>query len=693
MPARHHFAMIIVAFRAAFLMLCCNAVYAAAGPAVLHQSDMQRLIRVQASEMLGCTRLLNADGQVGCSVDKTEAVLLALDTPDQPLSNAATVVLSALHLNAFLLNTKSNATLQQLIIGILVDPTDIPQQDSPAAKFPLAAYAPYSQPSFAWNPPGTGLALEEFTFPILLLDNKTAPQAADKAAYNAQHGYKGALHNAHLEALMSASGNASTCIKQQTCQPLGGHSIWAAAPPLPPTANSSSSQLPIIMLLAPVDSDSLFRSATVGADSAMGSLITLLAVADILGNNTAAVATYSKRLVLTALMGEPWGFMGSKRLLWEMHNDADTTTGLNLDVIEQVLEIGQVGRAGLPDEQQFSFYAHSQQAPAFGDPTTLLEALQQASQQTTEVKVDVQPAAASNPGIPPSSLSSFLRVKPSLPGVVLAEHQGPFTNPFYQSRFDTVDNIQSASLAAAAVVLARALHGLAAGRGTPQLKVDGVAVQATVTQLIDCLLRDTPGLQCLMGQRFLGSQNADTAEHYISVLRTLTKDSQEPLAGVKSSLELFIWNFLALSLSHALASDTVAEAACDFSKNQCRAGAVCAEYVPGQESGHCVKATVKFVPAYSTRMECKDCDASNSFQWQESRAAAGWEQLHGWPPDPMWTESNWPPGQPSLQIFQKESKAAATAALAAGVIAALGSLCALLGPQMMYNYLQQGTMS
>ena len=63
---------------------------------------------------------------------------------------------------------------------------DIPQQDSPAAKFPLAAYAPYLQPSFAWNPSGTGLALEEFTLPIMLLDNNTAPQAADKAAYNAQ---------------------------------------------------------------------------------------------------------------------------------------------------------------------------------------------------------------------------------------------------------------------------------------------------------------------------------------------------------------------------------------------------------------------------------------------------------------------------------------------------------------------------
>lgn len=29
-----------------------------------------------------------------------------------------------------------------------------------------------------------------------------------------------------------------------------------------------------------------------------------------------------------------------------------------------------------------------------------------------------------------------------------------------------------------------------------------------------------------------------------------------------------------------------------------------------------------------------------------------WEELYDWPPDPMWTESNWPSGQPTLQLFQ-----------------------------------------
>ena len=51
--------------------------------------------------------------------------------------------------------------------------------------------------------------------------------------------------------------------RSRPANPGGGHSIWAAAPPLPPTADSSPSQLLTIMLLAPVDSDSLFGSAAV----------------------------------------------------------------------------------------------------------------------------------------------------------------------------------------------------------------------------------------------------------------------------------------------------------------------------------------------------------------------------------------------------------------------------------------------
>ncbi len=53
----------------------------------------------------------------------------------------------------------------------------------------------------------------------------------------------------------------------------------------------------------------------------------------------------------------------------------------------QVLEIGQVGRAGSVSGQNYSFFAHSQKAPAFGDATAVLHALQQASQQTLDLQV------------------------------------------------------------------------------------------------------------------------------------------------------------------------------------------------------------------------------------------------------------------------------------------------------------------
>ena len=41
------------------------------------------------------------------------------------------------------------------------------------------------------------------------------------------------------------------------------------------------------------------------------------------------------------------------------------------------------------------------------------------------------------------------------------------------------------------------------------------------------------------------------------------------------------------------------------------------------------------------------------FQWGMSNASEGWEAAHGWPPDPEWTESNWPAGGvPEYRLYQ-----------------------------------------
>lgn len=99
---------------------------------------------------------------------------------------------------------------------------------------------------------------------------------------------------------------------------------------------------------------------------------------------------------------------------------------------------------------------------------------------TAQVALQAQvfPAVDTNPGIPPASLSSWLRLKPSIKGVVLAEHRAAFTNPFYQSHLDTAEEVQTGSLVAAAVLVAKALHSLAAGPDTPALQASPLYVYA-----------------------------------------------------------------------------------------------------------------------------------------------------------------------------------------------------------------------
>jgi hypothetical protein len=79
------------------------------------------------------------------------------------------------------------------------------------------------------------------------------------------------------------------------------------------------------------------------------------------------------------------------------------------------------------------------------------------------LQVDVLPASESNPGIPPSSLMSFLRVKPSIQGLVLAEFNEGFINPYFGSRFDNGSTINADGMASVAAVLAAAVHRLAGG--------------------------------------------------------------------------------------------------------------------------------------------------------------------------------------------------------------------------------------
>lgn len=54
-----------------------------------------------------------------------------------------------------------------------------------------------------------------------------------------------------------------------------------------------------------------------------------------------AASSYNKRLVFLALAGEPWGYMGSRRLLYEAADGSNNTAGLDLSLIEKVSAVLQ----------------------------------------------------------------------------------------------------------------------------------------------------------------------------------------------------------------------------------------------------------------------------------------------------------------------------------------------------------------
>lgn len=67
----------------------------------------------------------------------------------------------------------------------------------------------------------------------------------------------------------------------------------------------------------------------------MSGLVALLVSMELLGSKIAQ-ASMSRRVAFAALAGEPWGFMGSKQLLWQLHQGSDSLDGLQLSSIDQV---------------------------------------------------------------------------------------------------------------------------------------------------------------------------------------------------------------------------------------------------------------------------------------------------------------------------------------------------------------------
>ncbi|CAA0814554.1 Nicastrin [Striga hermonthica] len=574
-----------------------------------------------------CVRLLNLSGEIGCSNPGRGNVVAPVVRfkNAKELTEPASVLVSPDEFESLLSRLLSDSNFARNVAGILVESGTHVQNSlkgfSPDAKFPQAEFAPYRNNNFEWNPAGSGIMWKAYNFPIFLLSQNSTSTLQEAALKNEKNkkSYTKVVSEFDLVMQTTKSGthDSDTCLKEGTCLPLGGYSVWSALPPI-----KTSSQLngkPIVLVMTSMDSASFFRDKSLGAESPISGLIASLAVVDAL-SHLDGLGELNKQLVFVVLTGETWGYLGSRRIFLEFDQQSDSVKGLNLENIETVLEIGSVGKS-YPQGIK-TFFAHTAGTTSAVNGT--LNALQHAKDSLASESIMVKAASTSNPGVPPSSLMTFLRKKPLISGLVLEDFDSAFSNEFYHSHFDDLSNINSSSITAAASLVARTLFILAGGENPSA--INNIKINSSlVDELISCLLNCDPGLSCELVKHYISPSTA-CPSHYVGVI--LGKPSSTPYPSYVGDVSRFVWNFLAdkTSIPSKNVSSSCPKDCHDVDELCIR------EEADGK--GVCVISTTRYVPAYSTRLKYDESVESWTVLPINSSDTMGTE-------DPIWTESNW----------------------------------------------------
>ncbi|XP_058187647.1 nicastrin isoform X4 [Rhododendron vialii] len=610
-----------------------------------------------------CVRLLNLSGEIGCSNpdrEKVVAPIVRYKNADK-LAQLSAILVSLHEFDSFFLRVSNDVDFAKYVGGVLVESgTDVQNElkgVSMDEKFPQAEFSPYKNISYQWNPIGSGIMWNNYDFPVFLLSDSSTSTLKEAAIKNEGNKKAYTTDVAEFDLVMqttkSGTRDSESCLKEGTCLPLGGYSVWSALPPV--NTSSSESSKHIILAVASMDSASFFRDKSLGADSPISGLISLLVAVDALSR---VVDDLGKQLVFVIFTGEAWGFLGSRRFLLELDQNSDAVNGLNSSLIDMILEVGSVGKGFSQGTK--SFFAHTTQVSAATNET--LNALKLAQHSLQSSGIDISKASASNPGIPPSSLMAFLRKNSQTSGVVLEDFDSAFTNQFFHSHLDDLSNINSSSIVAAASIVARTLYILASNKKdltATSLTLSAINVNASlVEELMGCLLSCEPGLSCELVNHYISPTNT-CPSHYVGVVEG--EPSSTPYPGYISDVSRFLWNFLAEKTS--IPSES-ASSGCP--KNCSGANHLCVRSeIDGK--GVCVVSTTRYVPAYSTRLKFE---------------SESWELL---PPnssdpmglvDPVWTESNW--RTIGLQVYTVQHAFYDTIVLLAGVSLTILAYLAIL---------------
>ncbi|KAL1502773.1 hypothetical protein ABEB36_007871 [Hypothenemus hampei] len=306
-------------------------------------------------------------------------------------------------------------------------------------------------PEGGWNNFGTGLLYADIPFPIFYVEDENQIKQMkncflkyNKDAFAKQSDRS--LCALELKSFMYGTTNTPTCQRRsnmvtnlnpiKVCDPLGDSNVWGTLFPLEKGPENNSQPIKnfkYIILSARLDTTSLFEK-TSGAESPITGLVCLLTAAKLLKEMSPKWNPNITTNVLFVLFnGETYDYIGSQRLLYDMERgEFPTTLSINNDILPSIhldnitlfIELSQLSLGN-------QIYTH-----VLNNTPDLNNFIGKFRDYNPEMNVILVPNS-----LPPSSLHTFIRANNTVQGMVLADHQYEYRNPFYNSIYDNVSNI------------------------------------------------------------------------------------------------------------------------------------------------------------------------------------------------------------------------------------------------------------
>ncbi|BFZ13785.1 hypothetical protein BsWGS_16824 [Bradybaena similaris] len=546
---------------------------------------------------------------------------------------------------------------------------------------------------FQWNPPGTSLHFQDISIPIFALSDPDDVDAVlNKCFYpfnNQSRGYP--VCAAELKARMDAAVDAVTCIRrsdrfalslsgtQRYCDSLGDQNVIVTMKNV--AQNESRENKSVILIGARLDSTSLFQNEYRAADTTVAGIVTLLATAQALWKVRTVIQENStaKDIMFTFFQGETFDYIGSSRMVYDMNlgkfpqeYDASTTDrylhNITLEHLDQILELNQVGLRGDGGELWAHVDGLNNESIKVEQMISNLQELGKKWNVTFNRTEPGQP-------LPPASAQRFLRDLPSIPTVVVADHQNSYTNKFYNSRFDTGNLIsatdypqgmnesekynyitrQAELISNLSTTLALYLYKESMGSPPPEELVHNMTADAlTVTNLLYCFLVSP---NCEMFIESVDETNLDSlqkSKQPFSFYVSVNTHTNEVTQLVKNILARFTGDLLPNSHEDC----TVPDIDQRYSYVWMQGKLVVDKSGKSHREGWCVKSLVHYTEAVSPAFKID-----------------GYDMMSG--EYSTWTESRWGTSAIGVRLFLLPSEQFQINVLAVGLLMFMVSLAAV----------------